>query len=168
MSARPATPADAAAIARIYNEGIEDRIATFETRPRSAADIAAWFDGIHPVVVVEEGGQVIAFASTSAYRPRECYAKVAEFSVYVARARRGSGVGRVALAALIAAATAAGLAKLVSRIFPENVASRSLCRALGFREVGVYRAHGRLEGLWRDCVIVERLLGATRETEAAR
>ena len=90
MKARVATPADAGAIARIYNEGIEDRIATFETRARSAADIAAWFDGIHPVVVVEDGAQVVAFASTSGYRARECYAKIAEFSVYVARAGRGS------------------------------------------------------------------------------
>lgn len=166
MKARAATPADAGAIARIYNEGIEDRIATFETRPRSAADIAAWFDGIHPVVVVEDGEQVIAFASTSGYRARECYAKIAEFSVYVARARRGSGAGRVALAALITASSEAGLHKLVSRIFPENVASRGLCRALGFREVGVYQEHGQLEGLWRDCVIVERLTGARVETEA--
>ncbi len=157
MKARAATPADAGAIARIYTEGIEDRIATFETRARSAADIAAWFDGIHPVVVVEDEEQVIAFASTSSYRARECYAKIAEFSVYVARARRGSGAGRVALAALIIAASEAGLHKLVSRIFPENVASRGLCRALGFREVGVYQEHGQLEGVWKDCVIVERL-----------
>ena len=118
--------------------------------------------------MVEAGAEVFAFASTSAYRPRECYAKVAGFSVYVARARRGSGAGRAALAALITATTAAGLSKLVSRIFPENVASRSLCRALGFREVGVYREHGQLEGIWRDCVIVERLLGADGETGAAR
>jgi phosphinothricin acetyltransferase len=157
VKARAATPADAGAIARIYTEGIEDRIATFETRARSAADIAAWFDGIHPVVVVEDEEQVIAFASTSSYRARECYAKIAEFSVYVARARRGSGAGRVALAALIIAASEAGLHKLVSRIFPENVASRGLCRALGFREVGVYQEHGQLEGVWKDCVIVERL-----------
>lgn len=168
MSARPATPADAAAIARIYNEGIEDRIGTFETRRRSAADIVAWFDGVHPVVVVEEAGEVIAFASTSAYRARECYAKIAEFSVYVARARRGAGAGRAALAALIVAAAEAGVHKLVSRIFPENAASRSLCRALGFREVGVYHEHGQLEGVWRDCVIVERLLAPRGDGEAAR
>ena len=168
MKPRAAIPADAGAIARIYNEGIEDRIGTFETRPRSAADVAAWFDGIHPAVVVEDGEQVIAFASTSGYRARECYATIAEFSVYVARDRRGSGAGRVALAALIAAASEAGLHKLVSRIFPENVASRGLCGALGFREVGVYQEHGQLEGVWRDCVIVERLTGARVEPEVRR
>jgi len=119
--------------------------------------VATWFDGIHPIVVVEDGAQVIAFASTSGYRARECYAKIAEFSVYVGRARRGSGAGRVALAALITASSDAGLHKLVSRIFPENLASRGLCRALGFREVGVYQEHGQLEGVWKDCVIVERL-----------
>jgi phosphinothricin acetyltransferase len=161
ISTRPVEERDAEAVARIYNEGIEDRIATFETRARSAADIAAWFDGIHPAVVVEDGEQIIAFASTSGYRARECYAKIAEFSVYVARARRGSGAGRVALAALITASSEAGLHKLVSRIFPENVASRGLCRALGFREVGVYQEHGQLEGVWKDCVIVERVVGTS-------
>jgi L-amino acid N-acyltransferase YncA len=158
MKPRPATRADAAAIARIYNEGIADRIATFETRPRTAEDVGKWFDGVHPVVVVEDGGHVVAFASCTAYRPRECYAKIAEFSVYVARDRRRAGAGRVALERLVAAAKAAGLHKLVSRIFPENSASRAMCRAVGFREVGVYRDHGQLEGAWKDCVIVERIV----------
>jgi L-amino acid N-acyltransferase YncA len=158
MKPRVATTADTAAIARIYNEGIADRIGTFETRPRTAEDIGKWFDGVHPVVVVEDGGQVIAFASCTAYRPRECYAKVAEFSVYVARNRRGAGAGRVALERLVGDAKAAGLHKLVSRIFPENAASRAMCRAAGFREVGIYRDHGQLEGVWKDCVIVERIV----------
>ena len=158
LTARDATPADAAAIATIYNQGIEERTATFETRPRTAADVAAWFDGRHPIVVVEQGGAVIAFASTSTYRPRDCYAGIAEFSVYVARAARGQGAGRLAMQALIAAAEAAGLWKLVSRIFVENTVSRALVRSLGFREVGVYEKHGRLEGAWRDVVIVERLI----------
>jgi phosphinothricin acetyltransferase len=83
---------------------------------------------------------------------------VAEFSVYVGRPHRGKGAGRVALEGLVAAARAAGLHKLVSRIFPENAASRAACRAAGFREVGVYREHGQLEGVWKDCVIVERIV----------
>ena len=160
ITTRKATPTDADAIARIYNEGIEDRIATFETRPRSAEDVARWFDGVHPVVVVEDGGRIVGFASTSPYRPRECYAKIAEFSVYVARDYRGRGVGRLALEGLIQEAAAAGLRKLVSRIFPENVASRAACRSVGFREVGIYKAHGELEGVWKDCVIVERVVGS--------
>jgi L-amino acid N-acyltransferase YncA len=159
FTARAAFPTDAPAIATIYNQGITDRIGTFETEPRSAQQIEAWFDGRHPVVVVEEGTEVVAFASTSAYRSRPCYAGIAEFSVYVARNRRGSGAGRVAMMALLEAAQAAGFWKLLSRIFPENTVSRALMAKVGFREVGLYRRHGKLDGAWRDCVIVERLLG---------
>ncbi len=158
---RAATPADAPAIAAIYNEGIEERTATFETRPRTAQDVAAWIDGSHPVVaVVDPAGEVVGFAATFEYRARACYAGVAEFSVYVARAARGRGVGRLAMEALLAASAEAGLWKLVSRVFVENEASRQLLRGLGFREVGTYERHGRLDGRWRDVVIVERLLPA--------
>ena len=158
MYARPATSDDAAAIAGIYNEGIEDRLATFETRLRSAEDIRGWFTGMYPVVVVEREGEIVAFGSTSTYRPRECYAGIAECSVYVARRWRGHGAGKLALHALLDAAEAAGFWKLVSRVFTDNVASRSLLRSTGFREVGVYYRHGQLDGVWRDVVIVERLL----------
>lgn len=160
LKARAARINDAAAIAGIYNEGIADRIGTFETTPRSAADIERWFDGQHPIVVVEDDrGAVVAFASTSRYRERECYAGIAEYSVYVARTHRGLGAGRVAMTALVDAATTAGFWKLLSRIFPENTASRALMARMGFREVGIYRRHGKLDGQWRDCVIVERLIG---------
>jgi L-amino acid N-acyltransferase YncA len=159
MGTRAAARADASAIARIYSEGIADRIATFETRPRTAEEILGWFDGGHPFVVTERDGEVIGFAHASAYRARDCYAGVAEFSVYVARAARGMGVGREAMEALVAAAEAAGLWKLVSRVFVDNAASRGLLAGVGFREVGVYRRHARLDGQWRDVVIVERLIG---------
>jgi len=101
---------------------------------------------------------VIAFAATSAYRSRECYAGVAEFSVYAARSHRGKSAGRVAMEALMKAAREAGFWKLVSRVFPENRASLGLLGKLGFREVGIYKKHGQLDGVWRDVVIVERLL----------
>ena len=84
---------------------------TFETRPRGEADVRAWFDGRHPIVVVESTAGIIAFASTSTYRARDCYAGIAEFSVYVARDGRGQGAGRVAMDALIAACPPAGILK---------------------------------------------------------
>jgi L-amino acid N-acyltransferase YncA len=158
LAARPATPADAERIAQIYNEGIEDRVGTFETRPRTPDDVKTWFDGRHPIVVVEEDGEIVAFASTSTYRARECYAGIAEFSVYVARSGRGKGAGRFAMRALIDRAKSAGIWKLVSRIFIENTASRRLMASMGFREVGIYEKHGKLDGQWRDVVIVERLI----------
>jgi L-amino acid N-acyltransferase YncA len=159
IQARPARVSDAPAIAAIYNQGIEDRVATFETEPRSPQQIVRWFDSLRPIVVAEDtDGTVVAFASSSAYRDRPCYAGIAEFSVYVRRDWRGRGAGQVALAALIEVAGAAGLWKLVSRVFPENAASRALLRRMGFREVGFYQRHGQLDGIWRDCVIVERLL----------
>jgi L-amino acid N-acyltransferase YncA len=120
--------------------------------------VELWLEAGFPVVVVEHGGEVVAWASAPPYRDREVYAGVREFSVYVARAWRGKGLGRAAMEALIGECRQRGWWKLVSRIFPENEASRALCHALGFREVGVYRRHARLDGEWRDCVIVELLL----------
>ncbi len=153
-----AKEADIAAITRIYNEGISGRTATFETRLRTAAEVGKWLNGPHPVVVVTEAGQVLGFAAMFPYRNRECYRGVAEYSVYVAAAARGRGVGRRAMEKLIAAAKAGGYWKLLSRIFPENQASRKLMRSLGFREVGIYQKHARLDGVWRDVVIVEYLI----------
>ena len=164
MLIRPAQTKDAAAIARIYNQGIRARIATFETEERTAEERAGWLahhDARYPVVVAEsEDGSIAGWAAADAYRSRECYAGVAEFSVYVDEAFRRQGVGVVLLDGLIEAATTAGLWKLVSRIFVENVASRTLCARVGFREVGIYEKHAKLDDVWRDVVIVERLIEA--------
>jgi L-amino acid N-acyltransferase YncA len=166
LIARLATVADAEAIARIHNEGIADRIATFETEPRTAQQVAASLrekGDRYPTVVVERGREVVAWAGAGAYRSRPAYAGVVEHSVYVARSARGSGAGRVALEALCRAYAERGFWKIVSRIFPENTASLALHERCGFRVVGTYRRHGRLDGAWRDCVIVETLLGDAAE-----
>jgi L-amino acid N-acyltransferase YncA len=160
VRSRAANPKDAEAITHIYNEGIEERIATFETRPRAAEEIQGWFDGGYPIIVVEDGGTGISFANTSAYSSRGCYSGVAEFSVYTASGSRGRGAGTLAMGALISAAEEAGFWKLVSRVFVENRPSRELLLTLGFREVGVHEKHARLDGLWRDVVVVERLIPA--------
>ena len=163
LSTRLATPADASAIAAIYNEGIADRIATFETEPRRAEQIAAQITDKgdrFPTVVATRGDEIVAWASAGPYRNRPAYAGVAEHSVYVARSARGAGAGRVVLEAFCRAYAERGFWKIVSRIFPENTASLALHERCGFRVVGVYQRHGKLEGAWRDCVIVERLLDA--------
>jgi L-amino acid N-acyltransferase YncA len=157
---RAAVVADADAIAAIYNEGIEERVATFETRPRTAAEVALWLDEALPfLVAVSHDGAVMGFARVSPYSDRCVYAGVGEHGVYVARAARGLGVGRALLEALCVESARVGLYKLTSRIFTDNGASRAVHLAAGFEEVGVQRRHGRLDGEWKDCVLVERLLG---------
>jgi arsenate reductase (glutaredoxin) len=159
FAVRQAVHADAAAIAAIYNEGIADRIATFETEPRTSSDVSRWFDGRHPVAVAADpGGEIAAYAAAFAYSDRCAYSGVAEFSVYARRSHRGRGAGRAALLSLLAAAPEAGLWKLTSRVFVENAPSRALLRSVGFREVGVQENHGRLDGRWRDVIVVERLI----------
>jgi L-amino acid N-acyltransferase YncA len=169
MSVRHATAGDAPAIAAIYNQGIEDRCATFETELRDASDIVAMLRerGVrYPTIVVERAGNVVAWAAASAYSSRPCYAGIAEFSVYVERSARGSGTGRAAMEGLLKAAEERGIWKLVSRVFPENTASLSLLAKLGFLQIGVHKRHSRLDGVWKDCVVVERLLGAALENPA--
>jgi phosphinothricin acetyltransferase len=140
-------------------QGIADRVAIFETEPRSADDIAAWFAPGRLIMVAEGRTGIVAFAAAFPYSTRPCYAGVKEFSIYTAREQRSRGAGRAALKAFIAAAAAAGLTKLTSRVFPENAASRGLLREFGFAEIGLHRRHGKLDGEWRDCVIVELLMG---------
>ncbi|MFB9995344.1 arsinothricin resistance N-acetyltransferase ArsN1 family A [Deinococcus oregonensis] len=162
MPARPATPADAPAIAQIYNEGIEDRIATFETRLRTPDEIRERLNSPqvaqHPALVVEEAGKVLAFAWSAPYSAREVYGGIGDHGVYVARAARGQGHGEAALTALMEAARAAGLHKLTSRVLTGNTASRRLHTRCGFREVGVHQRHAQLDGQWHDVVTVEALL----------
>jgi L-amino acid N-acyltransferase YncA len=159
FSVRPARREDAPAIVEIYNQGIEDRVATFETEPRSVADIEPWFAQAYAFVAVVDGaGEVAGYAVAHPYADRCCYRGIGEFSVYVRRSHRGRGVGQVAMTALIEAARENGLWKLLSRVFPENRASLSLMARMGFRDLGVHEKHGKLDGVWRDTVIVERLI----------
>jgi L-amino acid N-acyltransferase YncA len=157
VKTRPATPADAEAVARIYNAGIEERIATFETRHRPPEEMAPQLDGSYPAVVVSDGA-VIAFATTSAYSSRDCYSGIAEFSVYTDPEERGRGAGRLAMESLIREAERRGFWKLLAKVFVENTPSRRLLHSVGFREVGVHERHARLDGAWRDVVLVEKLI----------
>ena len=160
VSIRPGEPTDAGAIAAIYSEGIEDRVATFETTPRGPEDVLGWTgEGAAPLLVAEADGRVLGWARAGDYSDRCVYDGVREYAVYVTRDARGRGIGRVLLEALIEASEQRGYHKLLSRIFPENAASLGLARTCGFAEIGVHRRHGRLDGVWKDTVVVELLLG---------
>ena len=161
---RAASPADAEAIARIHAEGIEDRVATFETTPPPAGKIAALIQAGTLLLVAERDGGVIGFAKAGPYSDEAAYySGIAEATVYVARSARGSGVGRALLESLAAAAEARGDYKLIGKVFASNEVSLRLFSALGWREVGVHVRHGRLDGEWKDVVVVERLLGKARD-----
>jgi len=160
---RPAAPQDAAAVTRIYNEGIEDRIATFETRLRTPAELEERITGGEPMIVAERGGAVVGFASWTPYSDREVYDGVGVYTVYVARGARGARIGSTLLRALVANAEAAGLWKLQSIILTSNAASIALAHRCGFRDVGIQRRHSRLDGEWRDALLVERSIGEAAE-----
>lgn len=169
LRARLATPRDASSLAGIYNQAIEDRTATFETDLRTDDEVVAWFDGMHPIVVVEADAAdgIIAFARTSAYSTRACYSGIFEFGVYTDPNHRRRGAARLAMNEILDRARAAGAWKLVSRVFVENAASRALLGDVGFREVGIYHRHAQLDGAWRDVVIVEKFLAPIALNAAA-
>lgn len=161
MQIRDAAPGDAAAIARIYNQGIEDRSATLETELRTPEERAQWLaehGPRHPVLVAVDSGGIAGWGSLNRFNPRPAYDHVADFSVYVARERRGTGVGARLLAALEGRARQIGYHKLVLAALPHNAAGMRLYERQGFRTVGIYREQGMLDGRWVDVIVMEKLL----------
>jgi L-amino acid N-acyltransferase YncA len=158
---RPAQPDDAEAIASIYNQGIEDRQATFQTRLHDPGELELKTEQRGgQLIVSERGGAVIGWAGMSGYDdPADYYAGIAECAVYVAREARGQGAGAELLEGLAVEAQKFGIHKLVAKIFTSNVASLALFRGSGFRVVGTHLRHGNLEGEWKDVIVLERLLG---------
>ncbi|MDQ2886221.1 MAG: arsinothricin resistance N-acetyltransferase ArsN1 [Chloroflexota bacterium] len=163
MEIREATHADAAAIATIYNQGIEDRSATLETQLRTADERAEWLATRslrHPVLVaVDNAGTVIGWGSLNAFNPRPAYGHVADLSVYVAREQRGRGIGDALLGALTTRAREIGYHKIVLAAFLTNAPGMRLYERHGFSTVGIYHEQGLLDGQWVDVVIMEKILG---------
>jgi L-amino acid N-acyltransferase YncA len=161
VSVRPAAPKDAAAICRIYNQGIEDRVATLETELRTPTERLQWLSARgprHPVIVAEVGRQVAGWGSLNSFNPRPAYDHVADLSVYVERQWRGKGVGRRLLGRLIELARGLGYHKMVLATFPFNSPGIALYQRLGFGEVGTYHEQGLLDDKWVDVSIMEKLL----------
>jgi len=161
VSVRPATPDDAAAICTIYNQGIEDRIATLETELRTPEERRRWMVARgprHPVVVATSDDQIVGWGSLNSFNPRPAYDHVVDLSVYVERSWRGRGVGKVLLGHLLDRARALGYHKMVLATFPYNTTGVALYRRMGFTPVGLYHEQGQLDGHWVDVLIMERLL----------
>ena len=157
---RPARKDDAEAIAAIHNEGVEDRIATFRAEPRQASDVVLALEGGRPLLVAERAGVIAGWAGVGPYDDgNPWYAGVGEATVYVGRDARGSGIGGELLAALGRAAKSAGTFKLIAKVFDTNSASLRLFERGGYRRVGVHSRHGRLDGEWKDVVVLEQFLG---------
>jgi L-amino acid N-acyltransferase YncA len=165
MRVREATLDDAATIAHIYNQGIEDRVATLETQLRTPDERAEWLAARgprHPVLIaVEDDGRPIGWGSLNSFNPRPAYDPVADFSVYVAREHRGRGVGHVLLSALEQRARGLGYHKLVLAAFAFNAAGMRLYQRHGFQTVGTYHEQGLLDGRWVDVVVMEKILRST-------
>jgi phosphinothricin acetyltransferase len=158
---RLATEADAEAICRIYNQGIEDRLATLETELRTPDERRQWMASRsprHPVIVAEDAGALAGWGSLNLFNARPAYRFVADFSVYIERGWRGKGVGRVLLARLIELGREHGYHKLVLSAFPFNPGGMALYEKMGFRTVGIYKEQGQLDGQWVDTIVMERLL----------
>jgi L-amino acid N-acyltransferase YncA len=173
IALRHATIADAEVICAIYNQGIEDRIATLETERRTPEERRQWLagrDARHPVIVAEVQGRVVGWGSLNLFNPRPVYDAVADFSIYVERCWRGHGIGRRLLEQLIALAPGLGYHKMVLAAFPFNKVGLTLYERLGFTTVGVYHEQGQLDGRWVDIIIMEKLLdqGSPADHPSAR
>ena len=159
LTIRAATAADGDRIAAIYNAGIAGRGATFNTREHSGEECAAWLERDGFVLVAELDDGVVGWASVTSYSDNCCYEGVGEYTIYLDPAAQGHGAGRRLLERLAEDAERAGLYKLTGKLFTTNAASIALAERCGFRTVGVHVRHGRLDGEWKDVVVVERLLG---------
>lgn len=162
ITVRRATIDDAEAIRAIYNAEVTGSTVTFDLVARTAEEQRRWLverSGAYAVLVAEDDdGTVAGFASLSPYRDRPAYATTVEDSVYVDDGRRGEGVGRALLEALVATATAHGFHTVIARIVGHHEASIGLHRRVGFDEVGTEREVGRKMGRWLDVVVMQRLL----------
>ena len=161
VAVRLARADDAEAIRSIYNVEVTGSTVTFDLVPRTLAEQEAWLAehaGVHPAVVAEADGEVVAFGSLGPYRSRPAYATTVEDSVYVRRDRRGAGYGKAVLGELVRLGTVHGFHAVMARVVGGHEASIGLHTACGFQLVGIEREVGRKFGRWLDVVLMQRLL----------
>lgn len=167
VAIRRAEPRDAGTIGAIYDEAIDAGTATFATGPHPAEERRGWLAGraaTAPVFVGEDRTGLVAWSALAPFSHRSWYSGVGEYTVYVAAAARGRGIGRAMLEHLIIEAPAFGYWKLVGLIFPENAAGLALASGADFSVVGRLAGHGRIDGDWRDIMLLERHLEVPRRS----
>ncbi len=158
LTVRPARVEDAKEIARIYNQGVQDRTATFENAYVTPEERYLWLvarPDRYPVLVAEVKHTLMGWSSLTPYSPRHCYDGIAELSIYIDRSLRGHGVGQELMKAMQNLAREKGYHKLLGRVMADNEPARKLCQLMGWREVGIHDKHGKLGGDWHDLVLVE-------------
>jgi L-amino acid N-acyltransferase YncA len=158
---REALTKDIVSIQSIYNEGIEDRIATLETETKDLSYMQEWFNnhkGRFKVLVAEQESNIIGWSSLNTYNNRCAYAGVADLSVYVARGYRGKGIGKLLLTAIEDSAKENDFHKIVLFTFPFNQLGQSLYHNKGYREVGIFKNQGILDGEYVDVMAMEKLI----------
>jgi L-amino acid N-acyltransferase YncA len=161
LKIRPARVDDAKEIARIYNQGVQDRAATFENAYVTPEERYLWLAARpdkFPVLVAEVKHTLMGWSSLTPYSPRHCYDGVAELSIYIERSLRGHGVAQELMKAMQNAAREKGFYKIIGRIIADNQPARKLCEVVGWKEVGVHEKHGKLGNEWQDLVLVEFLI----------
>jgi L-amino acid N-acyltransferase YncA len=161
LSIRSAFAGDIESIRRIYNEGIEDRIATLDSDPKDAEEIAAWWaahDERYAVLIADEAGAVVGWASLNRFSHRCAHAAIADLSVYIARSHRGRGIGYALLTEIEKCARAGGFHKIVLHASDVNEHGKRLYEKCGYRVVGIFEEHGRLDGRYMDVIAMEKLL----------
>ncbi|MBJ7894697.1 arsinothricin resistance N-acetyltransferase ArsN1 family A [Bacillus atrophaeus] len=158
---RRAKEEDLIAILDIYNQGIRDRIATLETEEKDLKYMSDWFlqrSDKYAVLTAAIGNEVAGWASLNPYSHRCAYRGVADLSIYISRSYRGRGIGKALLASIEKEAVDADIHKIVLFTFPFNMLGQGLYSSMGYRQVGIFKEQGKLDGQYVDVMAMEKIL----------
>ncbi len=154
---------DVSEITKIFNEGIEDGVATLETKLQTESDIMTWLENRDPryMILVAENtdGEICGYVSLNKFNFKSAYTGVADLSIYIGRNCRGQGIGEILLDELSEEAKKEGFYKLVLNVISKNKRAQKFYEKMGYSLVGIYKDQGVLKGEWVDAIIMEKFIG---------